>query len=418
MNVIKKIIRKIIIFNRLLSYAIRKDIKPRFEQADVILICHDDNRTVTWKDFKYSPLIDTIRDDLIILNLKVLSISSPYSFEKNPYGNSININKIISKAEIVSGIKKIYGEINYRETVIKAWLEIILKVKPKIIIGIQPSIELCIAAHEKKIWIADLQHGIISGEGYYGLNARAKFGQKGWPSCILCWNLESSEWLNKNVNLPIDKMIVGNPWIDRFIFRKTDDQLVDFYEKKFKKIFNHTPDKRKKILVSLQWGKICEEFPPAGLPLELINIIKATAVKYDWLIRLHPVFINGVGSKKAYQILNNEFFGINNVLIEEITEIPLPLLLDRIDLHLTVSSATAVEAARFGVRSGLLGANSEELKEWFSKEIKAGFVDLLDLNQCSIESWILKNIDTKKKLIKNKTKDYHIFMKKILSKFK
>ncbi len=371
----------------------------KIANADVMFICHDDNRGFTWGDLKYAPLTDTIKDRLDRLNVSTISINAPYSDERqNVYGNPCNINGLMARAELLSKFKSvIWSKQRFRGAVINAWSIVLDRISPIVVIGIQPSIELCIAAKEKGIWIADLQHGVIDGEGYYGIDARSDFDQKGWPSTILCWDKKSAEWLNIHVGNLVDTVIIGNPWVARFINKRKEDMLVEYVVQ----LYANPHYDRPKILVSLQWGDLYHRHKPTGVPIELLKIIKNKELNYDWFIRVHPVLMNDLGVANIYKEFESEFASMNNVSWVRPTELPLPIILDQIDLHITFTSSVTIEASWFGVRTGLLAVSPDEQQQWFDAEISGGYADVIELEQVCIQSWIECNIATKKRM-KNK----------------
>ena len=65
----------------------------------------------------------------------------------------------------------------------------------KIIIAVQPSVEMCIAAKKYKIKIfrCSAWDTVESEdpESYYSLNKRSLYQNSGWPDYILCRNMQS-----------------------------------------------------------------------------------------------------------------------------------------------------------------------------------------------------------------------------------
>lgn len=334
----------------------------------------------------YAQLLDSINDRLMTLGIDTISVSSPLSKKSNiNYRNPINVNGLMARALLWRKCQSVFFKLNSdKDPTIRAWDSLLDHLNPKLIIGIQPSAELCIAAKAKGIWVADLQHGVISGEGYYGLSYRKPFDQSGWPSCILCWNHASLTWVKNNIGDHTRALVIGNPWFIRFINRSASDQLVSSML-----IYSISALRnRLKILVTPQWGALFEQHRPTGLPSGLLSFIRKSGQEYDWWIRAHPVMLNDVGREKLFSTLKKEFSEHPNVYWEHVTDLSLPQILAQVDLHVTLSSAVTIEAGWFGIPTALLGNNVTDLMTWFGSEIKDGLAEILQAEHNCIAQWI------------------------------
>ncbi len=370
------------IFKYLITFNELKQAKP----SPVMLICHDVDRGFVWEEKRYAQLLDSINDRLTALGIDTISVSSPFSknFNKN-YRNPINVNGLIARATLFHKFQSLFLKRHSDENPkVRAWNALLSHINPKVIIGIQPRVELCIAARAKGIWVADLQHGVISGEGYYGLSYRKSLNQSGWPSCILCWNYESLQWVENNIGCHTRALVIGNPWFIRFITRLASDKLVASMP------MHSIPaaQRRLNILITPQWGVYFEQHRPTGLPSSLLSFIKQSGQEYNWWIRIHPVTLSDIGRDKIFSTLNIEFSDYSNVHWERATDLPLPQILSQIDLHITLSSAVTIEASWFGIPTALLGDNVLSLMKWFCSEIRNGYADIIQAEHKCIAEWI------------------------------
>lgn len=353
-----------------------------------MLVCHDVDRGFLWEGMRYAQLLDSINDRLMISGINTISVSAPFSKKTEiNYENPVNVNGLMARALLLDKFRSIFLPKHHgSNSAIRAWTVLLDRISPKIIIGIQPSAELCIAAKLKGIWIADLQHGILSGEGYYGLAYRKKFDQTGWPSCILCWNPASLRWVEDNIAGFVRATVIGNPWIIRFINRLESDKLV------LSTSTHPIPNSRGrlKVLVTPQWGVQFEQHRPTGISIGLLNFIKLSGQAYDWWIRIHPVMLNNGGRESAFSTLEKEFSNYANVYWEHSTELPLPQILAQVDLHVTLSSAVTIEAGWFGIPTALLGDNISDLMIWLGSEIENGSAEIVKADHDCIAQWIKK----------------------------
>lgn len=116
---------------------------------------------------------------------------------------------------------------------------------------------------------------------------------------------------------------------------------------------------RHHILLTLQPGLSSRE--------ELGNLLAAMQELKDcfWWIRLHPTATGELSSITA--MLDSAGTAFN---IRDATDSPLYALLSSIDLHVTHSSSTVIEAAQFGIPSVIWSGYGADL---FKDEIAAGF---------------------------------------------
>ncbi len=378
--------RRLLYFLVLFKYLLSINELKRAKPTSILLICHDVDRAFLWEGVRYAQLLDSINDRLMNLGLDTISVSSPFSKKSGiNYKNPININGLMARALLLNKLRAIFLKRRQVDnSVVRAWTVLLDRISPQIIIGIQPSAELCIAAKSKNIWIADLQHGILSDEGYYGRAYREKFDQAGWPSCILCWNHASLNWVKDNIGGLVHASVIGNPWIIRFVSCLEDDKLV------LSTSTHLIPNSRGrlKLLVTPQWGVQFEQYRPTGLPIGLLDFIKQSGQAYDWWIRIHPVMLNNGGRESAFGTLRKEFSGYTNVFWEHSTELPLPQILAQVDLHVTLSSAVTIEAGWFGIPTALLGDNISDLMIWLGSEIENGSAEIVKADHDSIARWI------------------------------
>lgn len=369
--------------------------------AQIMLVCHDASRGYVYKGKRYAQLLDSINDIFIGYGINTITIASPLSrlHGKEAHGNVFLVNSLFVRANFKEILLRIIFRIRFKErrASIEVWGLILRKINPKIIIGIQPSPALCMAAKSLGIWVADLQHGVISDQGYYGLQDRAHLKQQGWPSCILCWNQSSADSVKVNTDNSVCTLVVGNPWFLRFLYPNPKDELVNKNYMDGAKYTGETPV----ILVTLQWGyEDHEAYSDVGIPEKLLHFIKSKeGQNYAWWIRIHPLLFGGEGGRGLYEALSKRFGGLTNIEWQLPTEMSLPEVLSRVDLHITSSSAVTIEASWFGIRTALLGKQKKELELWFKDEIGNKYAEIISNDAESIFSWIKRNIKIKK--IKN-----------------
>ena len=355
------------------------DLIKKVDASDVLLYCHDNDRGVTVFGKRYSQLIDTVGDIYASLGYSSLTIAAAYSnlIGDKAYGNVISMNGAISRAKVLDRFfsKKNNFQINF-------WESLLGMVSPKIIIGIQPPKELCAAARKKKVLIVDLQHGVISSEGYYGLSYRKNMNQYGWPNIILCWNDTSADYLIERVECFTSVKVLGNPW---HLKLSEDQNLKNPLLTESSQIHLNN---QIIILISMQWGD--ESLNENFIHPALIEYIKTKGRKYEWRIRIHPSRQN---DKHIRNRLDNEFKGMFNVDWLRSSTIPIPILLKEISHHITRSSATTIEASLFGIKTAILDPRVDLMKEWFFGQLNDGSAEIIKPTVDEISNWIEKPVN-------------------------
>lgn len=366
----------------------------KFHSADIILLGNDHDRSFTIFDKKYSQILDSLDFFLKEHKLLALHLALPIAtnYGSRTFGNALSLNGKFVRAKIIFKILKLFTK-NKINPIVNLWCEVINKVKPRCIIGINPPPELCIAAKNSGILIFDIQHGVLSSEGYYGNQYRKDFFNNGWPDYILCWNQSSVEWVLNNCKKEFAPILIGNPWFIRF----TDPNVNDFLVSTFNKNNFLGQPYLANILVSLQWG-FDENKTILGIPSSLFKYIKSNGEKYNWKIRIHPIMLN---DNKLLKQFETEFHLYNNIEWMNCSSDPLPLVLEDIDLHFTSHSALTIEASWYGIKTGLMLDNPYLLKEYFAEQLESNLADIISNEVVEIENWIISNLNRKKTRSKN-----------------
>lgn len=337
---------------------------------DIIYLCHDNSRPVMFNGKHFSPLIDTIAYKLKDFNSITLALPFSRFSGSKTHGNTININFHI----LLALVKRIFIKNNFfiqstdNDPLVNFFYEFLLKTNPKLIIGIQPSKEICIAAKKLNIIVFDVQHGIIDTNlptSYYSILKRISINNQGWPDFILCRNELSKNKVFElsNFTKPI---LIGN--LNKLFFSEI------FYTDK-KITFNNN---KKIILYTLQ-PVIDEVFKSEntieGLVFskELLEIINKS--NYNFIIKLHPAQIKNLSIYNSYiKMFDKLFFNNSNVEYILSNQLPLDYSMSISDLHITFNSACVFDAVDYNLQTILLDKNIERVKSYFGELFDAKFV--------------------------------------------
>lgn len=234
---------------------------------------------------------------------------------------------------------------------------------------------LAAAAHELGITSVDVQHGRLGPD--HGMYTDFSYVPHGGfeivPDRIWCWSEEARGWLERGRenSLPHHGPLVGgNAWLAKWI--NGSGYPIDHIDETR---FQVTVDGRFPILVSLQ---NCS-YP---MPEHLLVAMEKSPADWVWLIRLHPLQNDMVGSIEQALVERN----LVNYEIELSTSLPLYWLLKCVKHHVTLFSSVALEAHLFSIPTTLIDPVGENI---YKKYVSCGdFTVALDhvelLNQINI----------------------------------
>jgi hypothetical protein len=133
-------------------------------------------------------------------------------------------------------------------------------------------------------------------------------------------------------------------------------------------------------------------YPEIGIPQALIDVIQNNNLPYYWWIRIHPVQLNSSNSEQTINILSELFKNCPKVSWEECTKQPLPLVLSYATLHITMMSATTIEAEWYGVKTALLYEDENLLRTYLGSQISRGVAQIVLPERKAIIDWIESNL--------------------------
>lgn len=357
------------IFNAFRFFVRFKKLNP----VDILYLCHDNSRPIFFNGKYYSPLIDSI--NIRLNKFSNMTMALPFSKYGGDltYGNVVNLNAhiIIALFKRVLFFRSIALKNKKKDFLIKFYSELLIQIKPKVIIGIQPSTEICIAAKKLNIDVYDVQHGIIeveNKESYYSLEKRKLYNKESWPTYILCRNIESLNKISKSI--PYTKpIIIGN--LNKYFYSKIyivnrETKIVENHSKTI--LFTFQPFYDKKFSLKNKHKGIV--FPSILLKLILNS-------KYDFILKLHPSQIqNSNLFKKHIKAFDKLFLNCNNVEYITCNKNPLEDSLIKSDLHITFNSACVYDALNYNLKTILLDEDIIRLENYYGELMNSKFVKI------------------------------------------
>ena len=330
--------------------------------CDVLLVRHDNDCGYIFNGKAYAQLIDSFGDLCQSKGLHIQSVATPFSVlsGSRAYYSPVTYNQTYKITEFLQNFIRIMkgkktGKDWSNSRLETLWMNIFAKARPKVVIGIQPYVYICRAAKKMNIPIYDLQHGVINNDNvWYGEKYRDSTPPEDLPDGFLCWDEQSVATIEKwGKKKGLNVLNVGNPWFSRFITIEPEDRLVH-------EALGHRTlpgGDLPRILVSLQWDMrdYYQEKTFNGVIIDALEkAILDTSEIYHWTLRLHPVQLRGEERERTLKYLTDTFGGEKSQEWLQMSQLPLPVVLQQTDLHITDLSTVVIEAAWMGVRSALL----------------------------------------------------------------
>tara|TARA_B100000787_G_scaffold170303_1_gene165990 strand:- start:4907 stop:6232 length:1326 start_codon:yes stop_codon:yes gene_type:complete len=364
------------------------------EDVDYLFICHDVHRHSQLDGKLYAPLIDPIFQELSQFG-RCLTLAAPFSRLRgdNCFGDvrvsNFNVLLALLKRVLVRKSPKLLRIEG--DPLVNAYLGLLSQLRPNVIIGIQPSIELCCAARKLDITVYDMQHGVISDVNYYSIVKRQQFDQVGWPDAVLCWDKVSADRVKKISSGHVKSRIIGNPaYHSKYGLRMKSHHRSG-------KTLNQ--EYKENILITLTYQDFDSRisylrnfsdkfFVGIGIPKQLVDLIN-NSPQIFWRIRLHPVQTK-FNQQEVHEFLDRTFVRSENIDWINFSAVPLSAALFECSGHITVDSAASVDAAQNGVPTLLVScpgwSDKAKVYDYFGEYIAADIMKFTEASELSSRS--------------------------------
>lgn len=211
-----------------------------------------------------------------------------------------------------------------------------------------------LACHELGIPAVDIQHG-AEGDLHAAYGQWWKVPAEGYallPAVFWCWSENEAaairRW-NGNVRHWHDAVVGGHPWLA--LWQHGAAPFIARYDRRVREI-KAGGDYAVHILVTLQYG-----LADATVLEPLLAAMRAAPASWRWWVRLHPAMLKERESLR--ELVRSR--GNPHVELDAATDLPLYALLKHVDVHVTHSSYTTVEAEAYGVHSIVFSRYGAEL---------------------------------------------------------
>lgn len=225
---------------------------------------------------------------------------------------------------------------------------------------------LCHFAKRKGIQITDVQHGLFTDHfAYVNYSKVPEHGYNILPSNFWVWDQNSKQQILEDSHINFKKnhrIIVSSiPNITSLFTR--------FSDKKDKEFLTKIKKCRYSVLITLT-----PEVYERNAWDNLSTVIDQLGQDYFWLIRSHPCYAND--TRGMERILSHKQ---KNVNYKEASELPISILMNTVDLHITTDSSAAIEAGIYNIKSLFLSELCYELYPHLMENGTAVFAE--DVNE-------------------------------------
>jgi hypothetical protein len=365
--------------------------------CSVLFVCHDVDRGIDMSGLAFSPLIDPIRLNLEKIGFDSAVVAQPFSIlgHSKAHGSPRTINRKYLAGSIRGRFGRLFFNRKYNIAHKNLWKTILEKSKATVVVAIGSSVELGVAANEHGVHLIELLHGYNYGEIPWGYDLRSP---SQLPSTILSLDDKSTETFSKLSTSKNFCITVKNPWYE-YLLNGDDNYNSDFesFRTMQKFLMDQKGKDKKLIVVCLQWGygkgEIFDGVFRNGLfPEQIESLLIDQESNELWIFRLHPVQVREDRYKADREYLAEFTDKFSNAFSYEVQMLPLPMVLEIADAHLSPASGSTAEALSLGVPCLFFDTKSqafEEVKCAYEDELERQTTNFWDGEINYFRDWII-----------------------------
>lgn len=364
----------------------------RLAQCDALFFCHDVDRGISLDGKAYSPLLDSVRQELEQCGLKCQTVAHPFSLltGEKAHFSPVSINKIYTFYRLIRKFLplalryKIFERFNPYKTILRI-------TGARLMFTIGAPEELCHEARHANCFHVEVLHGL----GYkflpWGWGVRP---QSNLPQGILSLDKISTQSFRPLTRLGIETKTIPHPFLKRFIPSYQCDIPKEWMLNPMS-----TSGYKKEILVSLSWGYSGDHGEHTqfanilnnGLFYDEIADIVSASREVFWRFRFHPVQLRDSRYKRLFTYMEKFVNDNSNSEWRISSTLPLVCILKNCSGHLSMASMSCYEAATVGVPSLMLCPNIQRggmHEDWFADLADEGYVTKAPFSKNIVSQWV------------------------------
>lgn len=320
----------------------------------VLFGCHDADRGMRGDAGRYSQLLEGIRRHVVAIGCVPLNLTHPFaalrSSEVRDGSITLNWRALLGRAE--AALRRAFGAgpVVRLDIETRLYRGLLQRLQPRLVFAIQPPLGLCRAARQLGVVVIEPMHGNnISLQDRFFMHHMCRPDEV-LPQVLLAFDDVTQATLRRVCQgRDITPLRTRHPWVQLCRLEAASRQAAG------------APGPVHAVLLSLQWGYDGERDALSGIvPNGILHpaieqaIARTAGSGLRWHLRLHPVQVTTPGYRRHRRYFEQLAARHPHIEFEQATTMPLPLLLDEVSAHITMSSASAGDAAAAGVPSLLL----------------------------------------------------------------
>lgn len=359
------------------------------ESCDVLMICHDVNRSINLRGKAYAPLLDSIKEDFESRGLVCRSVANFGSLliGGSAYGDPISINGAYIWHRLTRKVFNIIGIPCKSKN--NPFARILKKTGARLIIAIGSRPELSSAAKSGGVFHVELLHGIGYPYLPWGWD---KLSSEMLPNGILSLDEVSTKSFTPLLDKGVEIQTIPHPFLKRFTTCN-----IKPIPSEWKAHLNCNKNYAKRILVSLNWGYAGDHGPhfsnilSNGLFFDEVWEMVEEQPEIFWHFRFHPVHLRKVRYKKLLKFMDEIVLKNPNSEWREASRVPFASIANLCDGNIGMSSMSCYDAAAMGLPSLMLCPNIQRggvFQNYFVDLVAEGYVTKAKINKEFLRSWI------------------------------
>ncbi len=320
---------------------------PAPDDGTLLMSCHDVDRSMRdAAGCRFSPLLEGVRQLAAGPATPIRHLSHPWAVVRGSevQGGAITLNRRMIALRLRALAARRADARMAREVAL--YTRLLQALRPVFVFSIQPPAALCTAARRLGTPLAELMHGTNVSLSDPVFVRHMSIPDEELPPLIISFD---------DVTHATVKMLAA----DREIrpLRAADPWLIACRRQRERG--GSLPGARqRRMLLTLQWGYDGERdalsnIVPDGVLHPALERAISECGPRGWtvLVRMHPIQMNAPGYRHHRRRIEALAARHSHVEVAHATSWPLPLLLEEVTAHMTMSSSAVGEAAVAGVRS-------------------------------------------------------------------
>lgn len=322
-----------------LTFLLKKDTSNHIKPCDILFICQDVDRSITLEGKAFSPILDSIVQDLQKRGYLCSSFSLPFAkyVGEKGFNNPLNANRSFL-------IYSILKRLGLPMTTFRLYDKVIKQSRAKLVLTIGSTANIARAVKNNNAYHIEVLHGMGYTRIEWGWD---KLNSNELPHEIIALDKTSMSGFQNLESKGVKINYLPHPFLRKFLRKEVPQEWIMTKPSQYKK----------QIIITLQWGYAGDHGTYNELSGILNNglyypVIEELIEKWKdilWRFRLHPVQFHNTSNRSKVIKIEELCKRYKNTEWKESTTFPLPSILSQCNGHITMSSMSSYEASKFNI---------------------------------------------------------------------